>query len=491
MTECPIFAYIQQMAVAQGLTYQSILLHIRYSPEHIHLLGVIPGPKEADVQPFLAPLVDEFLDLWEGCQISSTSLMPEGRSIQAALIPVVCDMPAARKVIGFVPPKSTMACPYCKCTYTDLSRREVILNGVARRNREEWLSHAEAYRRARTDSARKNLKKMNGVSWSELLRLPYWDPTRYTVVDAMHNLLLGLLQHHIRSVWLVEEATKQTKPQKLRKSGQSAAPTHVRKQVRKALQPTLILLAHGHLERTSDPDRWTKLQKSSVAVLEQLCATRKLRVQQPGQRKLKEPYIQALKAWAGPNIAQDADQRGDEQAQQPDVRVDEAEPDTTRFRLLPQELTQIREIIDCISIPSWLGRVATDFGSPGHGSPKSDEWRTAGTIHLPMALVSMWAGTPRQEELDWFLELVTAVQLATRRSTTTARAEEYRSHLQKYLLGLCDRGFKLKPNHHAAMHLADFLPEFGPTRGWWMYPIERQVGMLQKFNTNDRYGENL
>ncbi|EJD51435.1 hypothetical protein AURDEDRAFT_56960 [Auricularia subglabra TFB-10046 SS5] len=226
---------------------------------------------------------------------------------------------------------------------------------------------AEAHRDCLTAKGRADIKRSNGIAWSQLLRLPYWDPTRFTVVDAMHNLLLGLIQYHIRRVWKVEMATKQTKPKK--------------------------------------------------------------------------------------------------------------------------QLTQIREIIARISTPSWLGRVATDFGSPSHGAPKADEWRTAGTVHLPMALCVMWAGTDRQADLDWFLELATAVQLAIRRSTSKTRADDYRLYLRKYLHGLVDRGFTLRPNHHAALHLGDFLPEFGPTRSWWAYPIERQVGLLQKINTNDRFGE--
>ena len=31
--------------------------------------------------------------------------------------------------------------------------------------------------------------------------MEYWDPTRFAVVDAMHNLFLGELRHHCRDVW--------------------------------------------------------------------------------------------------------------------------------------------------------------------------------------------------------------------------------------------------------------------------------------------------
>jgi hypothetical protein len=38
------------------------------------------------------------------------------------------------------------------------------------------------------------------VRWSELLRLPYFDPTRFVVIDAMHNLFLGLINKHFQDI---------------------------------------------------------------------------------------------------------------------------------------------------------------------------------------------------------------------------------------------------------------------------------------------------
>ena len=46
-----------------------------------------------------------------------------------------------------------------------------------------------------------NIFAQYGVRWSELCRLPYWDPVQFTVIDSMHNHYLGLLQHHCRSLW--------------------------------------------------------------------------------------------------------------------------------------------------------------------------------------------------------------------------------------------------------------------------------------------------
>jgi len=41
------------------------------------------------------------------------------------------------------------------------------------------------------------------VQWSPLLKLPYWDPGKFLVVDPMHNLFLGLAASHVRKVLLM------------------------------------------------------------------------------------------------------------------------------------------------------------------------------------------------------------------------------------------------------------------------------------------------
>ena len=78
---------------------------LRYKPENIFLAGIIPGPREPNVDQLnylLAPLVDELLVLWStGVCMSRTLTRPLGRLVRAAVIPLVCDLPAARKVAGY------------------------------------------------------------------------------------------------------------------------------------------------------------------------------------------------------------------------------------------------------------------------------------------------------------------------------------------------------------------------------------------------------
>jgi hypothetical protein len=69
------------------------------------------------------------------------------------------------------------------------------------RTLEEHRKHAENWRNAQTASDQANLFKKHGIRWSELLRLPYWDPTKHIVIDSMHGFYLRIFSRHIRDIW--------------------------------------------------------------------------------------------------------------------------------------------------------------------------------------------------------------------------------------------------------------------------------------------------
>ncbi|KAH9912870.1 uncharacterized protein B0H18DRAFT_960738 [Fomitopsis serialis] len=49
--------------------------------------------------------------------------------------------------------------------------------------------------------------------------------------------------------------------------------------------------------------------------------------------------------------------------------------------------------------------------------------------------------------------------------------------------------YLMKHCHHNAMHIPEFLMHFGPMPGWWMFPFERVIGLLQQVNTNGKIGQ--
>lgn len=46
------------------------------------------------------------------------------------------------------------------------------------------------------------IESREGYRYTELLRLPYFDPSRMFVVDPMHNLFLGSCKHILKDIWI-------------------------------------------------------------------------------------------------------------------------------------------------------------------------------------------------------------------------------------------------------------------------------------------------
>ena len=53
-------------------------------------------------------------------------------------------------------------------------------------------------------SSLQRLESKYGVRYSVILDLPYFNPVRFTVVDPMHNLLLGTAKHAF-SLWVKKD----------------------------------------------------------------------------------------------------------------------------------------------------------------------------------------------------------------------------------------------------------------------------------------------
>ncbi|GET52971.1 hypothetical protein PHYBLDRAFT_102202 [Rhizophagus irregularis DAOM 181602=DAOM 197198] len=69
----------------------------RNKPENIIYLGFLPGPKEVGLERinyYLAPIVDELLELWKGWRVPKIYQYTEGLDIKVALIIGSSDTPA-------------------------------------------------------------------------------------------------------------------------------------------------------------------------------------------------------------------------------------------------------------------------------------------------------------------------------------------------------------------------------------------------------------
>ena len=170
--------------------------------------------------------------------------------------------------------------------------------------------------------------------------------------------------------------------------------------------------------------------------------------------------------------------------------------------LRAKELRKIREDISNTSRPTWQSRLPRDFGSPSHGKLKADVWRTCIEFDLPVSLADLWSGNDDNGDtssmaarektvMESTMFLSMAIRWGTSYRTSAVHARSYKQHMHAYLKTLLKLfpNRQLHPIHHNAIHFAECLLAFGPCHGWWMFPFERLIGMLQRINTNSRIGE--
>ena len=118
-------------------------------------------------------------------------------TIRMALICVMCDIPATRKVCGFAGHSACYGCSKCLKKFpSDVFPNKLDYSGYDRESWEprtpvNYKIQAEQYMKAITKAAQQEVLSECGVRFSILTQLPYFDIVRMHVVDPMHNLLLG------------------------------------------------------------------------------------------------------------------------------------------------------------------------------------------------------------------------------------------------------------------------------------------------------------
>ena len=159
---------------------------------------MIPGPKEPkhDMNSFLEPIVTELLELQDGVSITVSSATSQTDiPIRCLLLSVACDLPAARKVSGFLSYSARLGCSKCLKEFPGTAGN-MDYSGFDRstwpqRTNELHRQNIKRVLQACTKQNRTELESSLGCCCSSLLRLPYFDPITMVIIDSMHNLFLG------------------------------------------------------------------------------------------------------------------------------------------------------------------------------------------------------------------------------------------------------------------------------------------------------------
>jgi Transposase family tnp2 len=191
----------------------------RFKKENMLTLGLLPGPQEVKkhrINHFLAPIIDELLELWNGYDLPISTKFPNGKRIRLAVICCSNDIPAARKLCGHI--SALAACHRChKRASGDDGQRanfggfDDMSSWFTMRDPDNHRQNAISWLHCRTEDERKRHVSSTLARWSEMLRLPYHDPIRHLIVDPMHCLFLGIAHWIVKRLWV--EGGKITKSQ--------------------------------------------------------------------------------------------------------------------------------------------------------------------------------------------------------------------------------------------------------------------------------------
>ena len=180
--------------------------NLRYKLENVVMIGLMPGPHEPkhDMNTYLKPFVNELLELWQGVNMEIHHIGK--RKIRVALLCVACDLPAGRKVCGFLGHSARLGCSRCyknfpgavgSTDYSGFDRRSWKARGG-----QEHRNNALKLQNFTTLAEQEKEESEFGCRYSELLRLLYFDAPRMLIIDPMHNLFLGTTKHVLKDIWI-------------------------------------------------------------------------------------------------------------------------------------------------------------------------------------------------------------------------------------------------------------------------------------------------
>ena len=143
-------------------------------------------------------------------------------------------------------------------------------------------------------------------------------------------------------------------------------------------------------------------------------------------------------------------------------------------------------------LPSWMSPAPPNWGAASRGKLTADQWMVVCTVHLPVTLIRLWGSLTdrRFNLLSNFMDLTSAIQLATQRSITPQMIKDHEQLITRYLseMKTLFKGNKVQPIHHVALHTGEFLRLFGPTHAVQAFGGERFLEVLGMQNVNNKSG---
>ncbi|KAG5221275.1 Polyketide synthase/peptide synthetase [Salix suchowensis] len=252
--------------------------------------------------------------------------VPYGTVVMCAIICVICDLPGARKFGGFSACTHSFYCAICLCRLPGSIKHSIDTNvdqlecpsceclkpehafgcwnvsAWERRQYYDTVARATAFNLAPDEASAQSSFDQSGLRYTELLELPYFDPTRFIVVDSMHNLFLGLLKEHFTNVLGYNSKMKDAEeicdvfPYPIQPSDSNPLP--IKESEQSSVDKLLSVLRHP---LGTHPREWWAhhYEKYHLAALKYVCKALDLKLDGPHTRKeTRANFAAILLEWA-------------------------------------------------------------------------------------------------------------------------------------------------------------------------------------------------
>lgn len=415
------------------------------------------------------PVVEKFVDFGKQAGvILPTYYNAEGVPVRARIAPVLADSPARCLVSGFLGHGATYFCAYCLCTSDQLENYDTT--SWTPRNSDTVRKQALVWKTIITLKGKEEEERKNGVRWSSLHALKYWDPVRHNVLGFMHNWLEGVLEDHLRILWGV---------------GRDKA--HEEK-------------ARARILEWAGDENWTESDVTeSESELEGLRAEaeefeRRSRASSEGWNAVSAqttpPLTPSPSSLSPP---------GTPKAPTTEYQLGDPDPNDTyidvpySFDLSEEHLLAIRECIRKVTLPTWVGRPPANLGESSHGSLRANDYLVLFSFILPLVVPEFLGKTTDLDalHLESFTDLVICTNIVCSYRTSNTAADLYTSLYTRYRknIRLLFPYWPSTPNRHYAGHNGPMMKYWGPLPPLGEFNGEHIIGELQNIATNKKFRE--
>lgn len=315
----------------------------------------------------------------------------------------MCDLPAACHAAGLAGVSSHFLCSTCNHYHKSSYGRVDYMNWTPH-DKDELQMYAEQWRDAATTADCDHIFKTHGIQYLELWHLPYWDPTHQLVVDSMHCILEGLVQHHccnLLGLTMTSTHSEQARPA-FEYDFVGVDPEITTPQFLSMKEFSQVSAIHNLLvaevPNSSSPpcvnafmDKLLQsLLHKNLAALKFVCNSLDCNPVHEG-RLSKYNYAEMLVAWVSCLVIH-----------YPSISHLHIQCQDMLLSVMPQLDTDLdaHKVLQCIhavicdaSMPSWLGSVPASFGDAAAGTIKADKWCSLIMVYIPITLISLWGSS--------------------------------------------------------------------------------------------------